>query len=122
MNLKGDKVEPGIIRGVTRACKIKYPKTFMKRNWKSIWKKLFITFLINIQYLLPLRKFIRQPKKIWPRILKVQNPVVTTELNILDEIAKLSDTEIRIIGKIEIHDPHWTTKINSGNITACSDG
>ena len=52
----------------------------------------------------------------------MQNPVIKTELNILDEIEKLSDAEIRIIGKIEIHDSNWTTKINSGNITACSDG
>ena len=122
MNLKGDKVELEIIRGVTRASKITYPKTFMKRNWKSTWKKLFSTFLINIKEHLPLGKFIRQPQQIWPIILKVQNPVITPRLNILDEIAKLSDAEIRTIGKIEIHNPNWTTKINSINITACSDG
>ena len=71
--------------------KITYPKTFMERNWRSTWKKLSSTFLINIKEHLPLGKFIRQPQQIWPIILKVQNQFIMTGLNTLDEIAKLSD-------------------------------
>ena len=79
-------------------------------------ESLFSTVLRYISKFLPLVKLISKSHQRWQRTLIVCIPPVCIPRDSFKEIEKLSIPDIRIIGKVVVHDSNWLTKIKGGRL------